>query len=339
MIELCIYKIIISFECYYIVVSYIGNRVHVSEISRTGLFVREKAQLRRTDIIARRRAHSCARNLISTTTRQRRPTVRQDPTRFTCRQLRKNRRGAPLSPSSPARAGAVRFAYTLIQPWSLGRVCKCDAIFRPVSRMYNTFGLENPLRGPGPRRCASRACYVRVYARRRRRRCGDGQAEIRTRAYVRCNCRTRQTGYPSAPQHQHQPPGHRLQHQTGSLHAFGREHHILRARVPSPFLLHRSSPPPFSSPPQLVPLSFSLSLYLSLALPATSALTSLRQTQVYARTLNRAYCRGYTPIDPEVPSNGQLENRLGFPRSHPARPRHPFCSLAGRTDGRLSRAF
>jgi len=67
---------------YYIVVLYIGNhRVG----SRTGLFVREKAQLRRTDIIARRRVHSCARNLISTTTRQRRPTVRQDPTRFTCR--------------------------------------------------------------------------------------------------------------------------------------------------------------------------------------------------------------------------------------------------------------
>ncbi|TGZ51042.1 Uncharacterized protein DBV15_00671 [Temnothorax longispinosus] len=39
---------------------------------------------------------------------------------------------------------------TLIQPWSLGLVCKCDAIFRPVSRVYNTFGLENPLRGPGP---------------------------------------------------------------------------------------------------------------------------------------------------------------------------------------------
>ncbi|KZC07644.1 hypothetical protein WN55_08416, partial [Dufourea novaeangliae] len=34
----------------------------------------------------------------------------------------------------------VRFAYTLIQPWSLGLVCKCDAIFRPVSRVYNTFG-------------------------------------------------------------------------------------------------------------------------------------------------------------------------------------------------------
>lgn len=70
-------------------------------------------------------------------------------------------------PASAGRCGpteetAVRFAYTLIQPWSLGLVCKCDAIFRPVSRVYNTFGLENPLRGPGPRRCAPRACYVRV---------------------------------------------------------------------------------------------------------------------------------------------------------------------------------
>ncbi|EGI57277.1 hypothetical protein G5I_14747 [Acromyrmex echinatior] len=53
---------------------------------------------------------------------------------------------------------AVRFAYTLIQPWSLGLVCKCDAIFRPVSRVYNTFGLENPLRGPGPCKCVPRAC-------------------------------------------------------------------------------------------------------------------------------------------------------------------------------------
>lgn len=128
--------------------------------------MREKAQLRRTDIIARRRAHSYTRNLISTTTRQRRPTVRQDPTRFTCRQPRKiivasQERG---DADRPEEETAVRFAYTLIQPWSLGLVCKCDAIFRPVSRVYNTFGLENPLRGPGPRRCAPRACYVRVCA-------------------------------------------------------------------------------------------------------------------------------------------------------------------------------
>lgn len=126
--------------------------------------MREKAKLRRTDIIARRRIHSCARNLIFTTMRQKRPTVRQDPTRFTCRQLRKIVVAPPASAGRWAEGTTVRFAYTLIQPWSLGLVCKCDAIFRPVSRVYNTFGLENPLRAPGPCRCAPRACYVRVYA-------------------------------------------------------------------------------------------------------------------------------------------------------------------------------
>jgi len=68
----------------------------------------------------------------------------------------------------------------------------------------------------------------------------------------------------------------------------------------------RSSSRSFSSPPHLVSfslsfvLSLSLSLSFSLYLPiylllptATSALTSLRQTQAYARTSNRAYCRGY----------------------------------------------
>lgn len=179
-------------------------------------------------------------------------------------------------PASAGRCGpteetAVRFAYTLIQPWSLGLVCKCDAIFRPVSRVYNTFGLENPLRGPGPRRCAPRACYVRVCTARW---CATA-SPIRTRAYVRCNCRTRQTGYPSAPQHQHQPPGHRLQHQTGSLHAFGREHHppavrprpSLRPFSPTSILtsafLFSSTPRPFLF--LFLFFSFFPSLYLSLA--------------------------------------------------------------------------
>lgn len=35
--------------------------------------------------------------------------------------------------------------------------------------------------------------------------------------------------------------------------------------------------------------------------------------------------RGYTPIDLEIPSNGQLENRLEFPRSH--LPAWPSCPL------------
>jgi len=165
---------------------------------------------------------------------------------------------------------AVRFAYTLIQPWSLGLVCKCDAIFRPVSRMYNTFGLENPLRGPGPCRCASRACYVRVCTVLW---CATARP-IRTRAYERCNCRTCQTGYPSTPQHQHQPPGHRLQHQTGSLHAFGREHHpsTVRSRLSLLFdphlglslLLHISSLSLF--------LLFFLSLFLSLFLSTSPSI-------------------------------------------------------------------
>lgn len=96
---------------------------------------------------------------------ERRPTVRQDPTRFTCLQPRKIvgtlRKRVEMWAEEES---AVRFAYTLIQPWSLGLVCKCDAIFRPVSRVYNTFGLENPLRGPGPCRCVPCTCYVRVCA-------------------------------------------------------------------------------------------------------------------------------------------------------------------------------
>lgn len=184
-------------------------------------------------------------------------------------------------PASAGRCGpteetTVRFAYTLIQPWSLGLVCKCDAIFRPVSRVYNTFGLENPLRGPGPRRCAPRACYVRVCTARW---CATA-SPIRTRAYVRCNCRTRQTGYPSAPQHQHQPPGHRLQHQTGSLHAFGREHHppavCVRPSALSPTsiltsaFLFSSTPRPFLF--LFLFLFLSLSLFLSISLSISRSL-------------------------------------------------------------------
>lgn len=60
------------------------------------------------------------------------------------------------------------------------------------------------------------ACVLRVYMRSAA--VCDGRPDTYT--CVRCNCRTRQTGYPSAPRHQHQPPGHRLQHQTGSLHAY-----------------------------------------------------------------------------------------------------------------------
>lgn len=47
----------------------------------------------------------------------------------------------PLSGNKKGRKRrtAVRFAYTLIQPWSLGLACKCVAIFRPVSPLYNTF--------------------------------------------------------------------------------------------------------------------------------------------------------------------------------------------------------
>lgn len=80
---------------------------------------------------------------------------------------------------------AVRFAYTLIQPWSLGLVCKCDAIFRPVSRVYNTFGwriLSSNRRAPGPSPLRTCACTpprtwrvrVRAIARSVRER---GQAD------------------------------------------------------------------------------------------------------------------------------------------------------------------
>lgn len=79
-----------------------------------------------------------------------------------------------------------------------------------------------------------------------------------------------------------------------------------------------SAPCPFfSSPPR------SLSCP-PLLLRASPLLAPTRRG--YARSSNRAYCRGYTPIDPEVPSNGQLENRLGFPRSHPtATSRRPLA--------------
>lgn len=116
--------------------------------------------------------------------------------------------------------------------------------------------------------------------------------------------------------------------------SFGREHHppAVRPSTVSPTSILTSAFLFFSTPrPLFLSLfSFFLSLYLSLL--ATSALTSLCQTREYARTSNRAYCRGYTPIDPEVPSNGQLENQLGFPRSHLARPSRPLvppCGISG----------
>lgn len=177
------------------------------------------------------------------------------------------------------------------------------------------------------------ACVLRVYMR------GAAVCDGRPDTYtcVRCNCRTRQTGYPSAPRHQHQPPGHRLQHQTGSLHAYRSDGNtILRLSVrvrlfalpPTTILtfafLFSSILRPFLCLFFFLSLSVFLSIYLSL--PATSALTSLRQTREYAQSSNRAYCQGYTPINPEVPpSNGQLENRLGFPRNHPARPPRPLA--------------
>lgn len=123
--------------------------------------------------------------------------------------------------SRTERGTAVRFAYTLIQPWSLGLVCKCVAIFRPVSRLYNTFVRSDPL----PLDTRGRRC-VRAYLVHAQ------PARADTYTCVRCNCRTRQTGYPrgsSTPT----PPGHRLQHQTGPLRvSSGQEHRssVLRSR-------------------------------------------------------------------------------------------------------------
>lgn len=185
--------------------------------------------------------------------------------------------------------------------------------------------MENPLRGPGPRRCAPRACYVCICAAPQCATAGP----IRTRAYVA-------TAGPA------KPVTHRLLDTNTSLRDTdsntkrGPCTRIVRtgtpssghpsASVSSPFLLQRSSPSPFSSLPYFVPFSVSFFLSIYLSLPATSALTSLRQTREYAQSSNRAYCQGYTPINPEVPSNGQLENRLGFPRNHPARPPRPLAS-------------
>lgn len=66
----------------------------------------------------------------------------------------------------PRKKTAVRFAYTLIQPWSLGLVCKCDAIFRPVSRVYNTFGRSWRIlcRWTRSRRCVCVRACVRASA-------------------------------------------------------------------------------------------------------------------------------------------------------------------------------
>lgn len=154
--------------------------------------------------------------------------------------------------SRTERGTAVRFAYTLIQPWSLGLVCKCVAIFRPVSRLYNTFVRSDPL----PLDTRGRRC-VRAYLVHAQ------PARADTYTCVRCNCRTRQTGYPRGSS---TPTPHR---DTDSNTKRG----------------------PFAYRPDrnTALLSFVLDLSSSRFLTAT--------TRGYARS-NHARCRGYTPIEP-----------------------------------------
>lgn len=179
-------------------------------------------------------------------------------------------------------------------------------------------------------RCVLRACNATLVC------AGQAGRPIRTRACAVATAGPAKPVTHAAPRHQHQPPGHRLQHQTGSQRAYRSDGNtIVRPSVRSsvrpfvppslPFLTAESSPPPLSSSSRSVPFS------LSLSLSSPAALTS--SPREYARSSNRAYCRGYTPIDPEVSSNGQLENRLGFPRSCPAISL-PFGFFAGYIDTR-----
>ena len=171
-------------------------------------------------------------------------------------------------PREPDRDGetAVHFAYTLIQPWSLGLVCKCAAIFRPVSRLYNTFVGSDPLpldtRGLRCVRVCVRAC-VRAYLVNAL----SQLAPIRTRACVA-------TAGPAKP----------------VTHAARRHQHHTGTPTPTP-----NGGAPFAYRPGQEHTSFLLSLLLrssrslSLFLAAT--------TRGYARS-NHARSRGYTPIDP-----------------------------------------
>lgn len=185
-------------------------------------------------------------------------------------------------------------------------------------------------------RCVLRACNATLVC------AGQAGRPIRTRACAVATAGPAKPVTHAAPRHQHQPPGHRLQHQTGSQRAYRSDGNtIVRPTVrPSvrPFVRSsvRSSVPPF---PHRRAFTSTFLLFLaqrpffslSLSLPSPAALTS--SPREYARSSNRAYCRGYTPIDPEVSSNGQLENRLGFPRSCPAISL-PFGSFAGYIDTR-----
>lgn len=191
----------------------------------------------------------------------------------------------------------------------------------------------------GVRGAASRACNVRYAAGVGVR----GRGPIRTRACVRVA-----TAGPAKPV-THAAPRH--QHQLGTPTptpngaparvSLGREHH-----PPAVPLCPSLRPPPLSSyvdPHLRLSLLRALSLFLlslprSLALRSSVAPPRANTTGICAIIKPRLLRRGYTPIDPEVPSNGQLENRLGFPRSHPPRATSPRPLAPAERSGRVLHA-
>lgn len=170
---------------------------------------------------------------------------------------------------------SVRFAYTLIQPWSLGLACKCVAIFRPVSRVYNTFGWSR-----------------RILCRwTRSRRCVCVHADT-------CTCVALQL----------QDPPNRLPTRPVDTNT------TIRTPTPTP---NGAQPRIVRTGNTIFRPSFSifpLSRFLLRSIAERLLLRDpLGERQGYARSSNHAYCRGYTPIDPKVPDNGQLENLSRFP--------------------------
>lgn len=117
--------------------------------------------------------YSCSQNFISITSR------RGEPVAFPSPLLGKISLDLPVATESrkivawrtrrhygrreETSTVRLRFAYALIQPWSLGLVCKCDAIFRPVSRVYNTFGWR--ISSPELGATYGSVCLVHVYVR------------------------------------------------------------------------------------------------------------------------------------------------------------------------------